>query len=73
MCELESAAFLDSEADEFGRAERSFVRVKGKQLDPAAVVQRRDDARRLLEYAVWQRAWPVRNFRRHDLRRGWLE
>ena len=58
-CELESSARLDTQADEVRRTERSFVCVKRQQLDPAAVVQRRDDARRLLEHAVRQRARPV--------------
>ena len=58
-CELEVSAFLDTQADEFRRTERSFVCIKGKQLDAAAVVQRRDDAQRLLEYALRQRAGPL--------------
>jgi hypothetical protein len=72
-CELQSSALLDTQVDEFRGSERSFVCVKGKQLDPATVVQRRDHTRRLLEYAVWQRTGPVGNFRRHDLRSALLE
>ena len=71
--EFEPSAFLDSQTDELRRTERSFVRVKRKQLDPAAVVQRRDDARRLLEHAVGQRAGPIGNLRGNDLRRDVFE
>ena len=65
-CELESSTLFDTQADELRRTERAFVCIKGKQLDSAAVVQRRDDARRLLEHAVRQGTRAICNFHRGD-------
>jgi len=71
--ELEVSARLDGQAHELGRIERAFVCIERKQLDPAAVVERRDDARGLLEYAVRQRARSIGNFHRYDLPRNPLK
>jgi hypothetical protein len=71
--ELERSTFLDRQPDELLRSERSFLRVKRKQLDVAAVIERRDHSRRLLEHAVRQRPRAICNLHVNDLRRHSFE